>query len=204
MTMNVLQRRQLEEYGTDGIDYIKASLLLNKYVRNKSLGGEQSGATVRSRLNRFALYVFKEQNKGQSFDVFLRSVGTKKGVDPFELLQEYAIYLQGKKTKPNQVRALVKSAKKFMRFCGAKIDNEDFLDRVTLPKQTVPDLEGTEKSQIVELLNACQNIRLRTALMLIGSMGCRPVEACSTSTIDRFGGYVITMASLKPASCSQN
>lgn len=120
MTMNVLQRLQIEEYGNDGISYVKASVLLNKYVRNKSLGGEASGATVRSRLNRFALYVFKEQTKGGSFDAFLKLVGTKKGVDPFfKLLQDYAIYLQSKKTKPNQVRALVKSAKKFMRFCGA-------------------------------------------------------------------------------------
>jgi hypothetical protein len=132
------------------------------------------------------LYIFNHQaTKGKKkLDAFLKSVGTRRGADAFELLQDYAIYLQSTKVKPNQVRALVKAAKKFLRFCGTKIDNEDFKDRVTLPKQTVPDLQGTEKRQIVELLNSCKSQRLKTAILLIGATGCRPVEACSVKLSD--------------------
>ncbi|HEX2557775.1 MAG TPA: hypothetical protein VHK86_05595 [Nitrososphaera sp.] len=53
MGKNVLQLKQLERYGEDGLKYLKESQLLDKYILKMQLGGDGSAVTVRSRLNNF-------------------------------------------------------------------------------------------------------------------------------------------------------
>ena len=73
-------------------------------------------------------------------------------------------------------RSKVKIARKFLKFGGAKISAEDFNDNVSLPKPQRPEFIGLEKAQVVELLNACKNQRLKTALMMFAVTGCRGVQ----------------------------
>lgn len=66
--------------------------------------------------------------------------------DPYDLLADFAGYLSENGMKPNQLRQVVKTAKKFLRGCKIKIDNEDFLEQVPLPRQQVPDIDGIGKN----------------------------------------------------------
>lgn len=185
--VNPLILKQLEEYGENGLNYVKGSALLSKYVARKGTASESSAETVRSRLNRFGLFAFRVYGeKYDTFDAFLDMVAEasrveKPNPDPLDILSDYAAWLKKSGQKPNQIRQLVKGAKQFLRskVVGARIDNDDFRENVALPRQEFPDFEGTEKSQVVELLNSCKNQRLKTALMLYAAMGRRAVEGCA-------------------------
>jgi len=183
--VNPFKARQLEEYGEDGLKYLQDSQLLAKYVARKGTASQTTAESVRSRLNRFGYFAFKNYPAAQTFDAFLAEVKGGKH-DPYNLLSEYAEYLTEKGTKANQIRQLVKAAKQFMkhRIVGAAIDNDDFRENVSLPRQEFPDFEGTEKSQVVELLQSCDNQRLKTALMLFAAMGPRAIEGCAVRHTD--------------------
>lgn len=180
--VNPLKAKQLKEYGEDGLKYLQDTKLLSKYVARKASG---SAPAIQSRLNRFALFAFKEYSDITSFDAFLAEVKNGKP-DAYELLSDFAAWLSSQGYKPNQLRQLVRTAKKFLRsrIVGADIDNDDFRDNVDLPRQEFPEFEGTEISQIRELLRACKNQRLKTALMLYASMGLRAIEGCAIRRMD--------------------
>ena len=84
--MNVLQVRQLEKYGEDGITYLNQSNQLNKYIQRRKVRSESGAATVRSRLNHFGFYIYKFQNK-KPLDAFLAELKAGEH-DPYELLAE--------------------------------------------------------------------------------------------------------------------
>lgn len=183
--VNPFKSRQLKEYGEEGLKYLLESELLSKYVARKGTASTNSAETIRSRLNRFGFFIFKKFPGIPNLDTFLSNA--KKGVvDPYDLLAEYASWLTEKGTKANQIRQLVRSAKQFLRhkIVGVQIDNDDFRENVSLPRQEFPDFEGTEKPQIVELLTACKNQRLKTALMLYAVRGPRAIEGCALRHMD--------------------
>jgi integrase len=181
-SVNILQLKQLEAYGKDGIQYLDASATLKKYIARKGTASEASAKTIRSRINKFAFYLFKTY-PGVSFDDFLATLQTGKP-DPYDVLADYAAHLTKGHVKPNEVRQKVRAAKKFLKFCKIKIDNEDFRENVSLPRQESPEFDGVEKSKVVELLNSCKNQRLKTALMMFASTGCRAIEGCAVKMSD--------------------
>ena len=127
--------------------------------------------------------VYKHHNK-IPFDEFIQQVKQEKH-DPYDVLSDFAAYLKEEKTKPNELRSKVKRAYKFLRYCEIEVDLDDFHDSVPLPRQEFPDFEGTEKQQIVEVLENCAgNMRLKTGLILMAAMGCRSVEACAVRLSD--------------------
>ena len=182
-TNNPFIAKQLKEYGPDGIKYCTSSLLIKKYVQGKAIASESSAATYRGKLWKFAFFVHKQHDK-IPFDDFIKQVQKGK-YDPYDVLADFAAYLKEQKTKPNEIRAKVKRVYKFLRYCKIEADLEDFHDRVPLPRQEFPDFEGTEKQQIVELLENCAGAqRLKTGIMLYGAMGCRAIEGCAVRLCD--------------------
>jgi integrase len=51
--------------------------------------------------------------------------------------------------------------------------------KVKLPRVIRKTKEALSKEDIIDILNACSDIRLKTYLMLLGSTGMRPIEALS-------------------------
>lgn len=143
--------KQLSEYRPDGIEYCNSSLLIKKYVQQKGAAFENSIATYRGKFWRFAYFVFSGYQK-KPLDDFIKQIKTDGKPDPYDFLTEFAAYLKARGAKPNELRQKVKRAYKFLRYCGTDINQEDFCDRVTLPRQEFLDFEGAEKTQIVELL----------------------------------------------------
>lgn len=182
--VNPFIAKQLKEYGKDGIQYCESSQLIKKYVQRKEVESASSAATYRGKLWRFAYFVYVTHDKKVPFDDFIGQI--KKGKrNPYDVLAEFAAYLKDQNTKPNEIRQKVHRVYKFLRFCQVKVNREDFHDNVPLPKQEFPDFEGTEKAQIVEVLNNCEGLpRLKTAIMLFGAMGCRAIEGCAVRNSD--------------------
>jgi hypothetical protein len=60
---NILQVKQLKRYDKDGIDYLKDSSWLNKYILAKGVASETSANTYRSRLNQFGFFILKKYSR---------------------------------------------------------------------------------------------------------------------------------------------
>jgi integrase len=176
MTINILKKNQIQKVGSDVLSYIEASALLKTYIARKGLASGASARTYKSRLNFLGYYAYQQSGGKVALDDYL------KGIEkPYDFLAEYAAELKRNKNKDNEIRQKVKIAKKFLRFCGSKINNEDFTDLVTLPKKNKPDFVAAEKPSVIELLNNCKNQRLKTALLMAASLGCRKLEMCAVS-----------------------
>jgi integrase len=132
---------------------------------------------------KFGYYIYKLAGKRTTLDAFLEEVKEGKH-DPYDLLAEFASFLQKDGDKANNVRQKVKIAKKFLRFAHVPVNNEDFQEYVSLPKRVRPDLQAVEKAQIVDLLNNCKNQRLKLALLMCASIGSRILENCAVRNGD--------------------
>lgn len=153
---NPFLAKQLQEYGAEGIKYYTASLLIKKYVQAKGVASENSAATYRGKLWRFAYFVHSHYDKKPFDDFITKQVKAKGKPDPYDLLTEFAAYLKAEGTKPNEIRAKVKRVYKFLRSWGIAINNEDFRDRVTLPRQEFPDFEGADYRAFAKLRRAAK------------------------------------------------
>lgn len=67
--------------------------------------------------------------------------------------------------------------KNFLEFYDVDISPRKFKLKVKLPKVVRKTKEALSKEDIIDILNACSDIRLKTYLMLLVSTGMRPVEA---------------------------
>ncbi len=180
---NINRKKQLRRYGVEVLTYIGESKILKNYLLRKATANSSTAKTYRSRLNKFVYYVYKLVGITTSFDAFLGEIKAGKH-NPYDLLAEFAQFLKNDGDKSNEIRQKVKIAKKFLRFTGAPVNNEDFQEYVSLPKRVRPDLQAAEKDQIIELLNNCKHQRLRTAILLCAATGCRILEACAVKNND--------------------
>ena len=98
--------------------------------------------------------------------------------DVYEVLSEYAAYLTGT-IAPSTLKSRITTVKNFFEYCGIEISPRGFKLKVKLPKLIKRDKEGLSKEVIVDILNACSNMRLKTYVMLLASTGMRAAELLS-------------------------
>lgn len=84
----------------------------------------------------------------------------------------------------NSRRLIIKTAKQFMRFSRVPVNNEDFRDFVSLPRQEQQDRRPITKREIIELLNGAKDVRLKTFLMFAAVSRARPIEICAVRLKD--------------------
>jgi integrase len=71
------------------------------------------------------------------------------------------------------------TVKNFFEYCDIEISPRRFKLKVKLPRVVRKNKEAISKEDIIEILNVCDNIRLRTYVMLLAATGMRAVEALS-------------------------
>jgi integrase len=69
--------------------------------------------------------------------------------------------------------------KNFFEYCDIDISPRRFKLKVKLPKVVRKKKEALSKEDVIEILNVCDNIRLRTYVILLAATGMRAVEALS-------------------------
>ena len=74
--------------------------------------------------------------------------------------------------------------KNFLEFYDVDISPRKFKLKVKLPKVVRKTKEALSKEDVIDIMNACSDIRLKTYLMLLASTGMRPVEALSIRVKD--------------------
>lgn len=167
---------QMKLYGEEAIAHYRRSKLVGKFLERWAARRLGTSRTYRTRLANLSLYVFREHDE-MELDGYVELLKEGK-MDVYEELADLLVWLQSKrhetmKMAPSTVGLTVVTAKKFLRASGVKIDRDEFMDRVPLPKRYTTDKAALTKADVITILNACGDMRLKTAVLFLASTGAR-------------------------------
>jgi integrase len=151
--------------------------MIDNYIQNISIMNKSTAYEYLRRLNDFMKFVAREY-AGLTVDVLIDKV--KKAVyDPYSILSKYAAYLQNCNLSTFTLKQRVVTVKNFFEYHDVDLSPRKFKLKVKLPKVIRKSKEALSKEDIIDILNACSDIRLKTYVMFLAAGGFRAVEALS-------------------------
>jgi integrase len=155
---------------------------LDKYIKNVRAMSKSTAYEYYLRLNNFEKFVSKEC--GLTIDCMLKKI-TDGFVDPYDILSNYIVYLQESNSISSvTLKQRIVTAKNFLEYYDIDISPRKFKLKVRLPKVVKQYKEALCKQDIIEILNVCSEIRLKTYVMLLAATGMRALEALSVRICD--------------------
>lgn len=167
----------------------KSSIMINKYINMIRAMGESTAREYESRLKNFSKYVLEQYHFGIDCLVnhLVSEEKEKLQLSPYDVLSGYAAYLLGK-LSPNTIKQRVVTAKNFLEYYDVEISPRKYKVKVRLPKSVNKhesmNKHALSKAQIIEIVNACSDIRLKTYILLLAATGMRASEALSIRVCD--------------------
>jgi integrase len=106
-------------------------------------------------------------------------------IDVYDLLSSY-ISREHKigSIMPITLKQRVVTIKNFLEYHDVDISPRKFKFKVRMPKIVRQTKEALSKEDIVNIIKACSNIKLKTYVMFLAATGCRAREAVSTRLCD--------------------
>jgi integrase len=155
---------------------------LEKYIKTVKAMNKATAKVYNFRLGYFDSFVCNEYRI--TLDDMVGQI--KKGSqDPYDVLNNYICYLQqNTHVSPLTLKQWVVTTKNFLEYNDVDISPRKFKLKVKLPKVIRKNKEALGKEDVVNILNSCSNIRLKTYVMLLASTGARAVEALSIRVKD--------------------
>jgi integrase len=158
------------------------SKAIAKYVRSMSTMSKSTAYEYYNRLTNFDAFVLKEY-KIKTDDLLQNLQAGSK--DPYDILSNYSMYLQSNcAISPTTLKQRVVTAKNFLEYHDIDISSRKFKLKVKLPRSIRNNKEALVKVDVINILNACSDIRLKTYVMFLAATGCRASEATSIRIID--------------------
>ena len=105
-------------------------------------------------------------------------------IDVYNALGNYILYLNNNSISPITLKNYVITIKNFLEYSDIDISPRKFKLKVRLPKVIRKNKEALSKEDVVDILNACSDIRLKTYVMFLAAGGFRAVEALSVRIKD--------------------
>ncbi|HSF51082.1 MAG TPA: tyrosine-type recombinase/integrase [Nitrososphaeraceae archaeon] len=161
--------------------------LLLQYVKSVSMMKKRTANEYYDRLVKFERFILSHYFI--NLDKFIEELreGGKANFNVYDILRNYSIYLMQDPNNTIQTTTLkqrVVTAKNFLEFYDIDISPRKFKIKVRLPKDIKRIKEAIDKNDIVNILNGCSDLRLKTYVMLLASTGCRATEALSIRNRD--------------------
>ena len=156
--------------------------VLSKYIKSISIMSVSSAREYRYRLHSLATFTIMQYKL--TLDDLIKMI--KEGLhDPYDVLCNYIAYLQASNNISTlTLKQRVTTAKNFLEYFDVDISPRKFKLKVKLPKVVHKDIQALTKEDIINILNACSDIRLKTYVMLLAATGMRASEALFTRLID--------------------
>jgi integrase len=85
----------------------------------------------------------------------------------------YAADLKNRKISARTLNQRIITARNFFEYCDIEISPRKFKSKVKLPRIIRKKKEALSKEDIIEILNRCDIIRLRTYVILLAVTGMR-------------------------------
>jgi integrase len=134
------------------------------------------------RLRQFAQFTSKEYKT--SVDNLIDQIREGSQV-PYDVLSNFISYLQNNNNISTlTLKQWVVTAKNFLEYHDIDIIPRRFKLKVKLPKVVKKEKEALDKEDIIEIINACSDIRLKTYVTLLAASGLRASEAISIRVCD--------------------
>ena len=155
---------------------------LSKYVKTIRMMNIGSAREYEFRLRGFSSFVTIQY--GISLDNLIKKIN-EGSLDPYDVLNNYIAHLQASDNISSlTLKQRVTTAKNFLEYFDVDISPRKFKIKVKLPKVVRKDIHALTKEDIINILNACSDIRLKTYVMLLAATGMRASEALSIRLAD--------------------
>jgi integrase len=165
-------------------------IALDKYIKSIYAMNKRTAHEYHLRLSNFQDFVIsrykgKAMNKPRTALSDVIAIIKQGSADAYEILADYVNYLQ---TNHNistiTIKQRVVTVKNFLEYYDVDISPRKFKIKVKLPKTVRKNKEALSKEDIINILNACSDIRLKTYVMLLAATGMRATEALSVRNKD--------------------
>ena len=155
---------------------------ISAYISNVNMMGASTAREYKFRLD--SLRFFIENTYDISIDTLIDQI--KRGSkDVYDILSQYGAYLKTNNNISNlTLKQRVVTVKNFLEYYDVDISPRKFKIKVKLPKAIRKNKEALSKEEIVDILNTCSDIRLKTYVMFLAATGMRAVEALSVRIKD--------------------
>ena len=130
---------------------------------------QSTAVKYNERLKKFEAFVSERYNL--DIDDVVKRI-TKGKIDAYSVLSNYILYLREKRNNrisPITLKNSVITIKNFLEYFDIDISPRKFKLKVRLPKVIRKSKEALSKEDVVDILNACSDIRLKTYVMFLGS-----------------------------------
>lgn len=143
---------------------------------------KSTASEYRFRLKHFVRFTSKEYKT--NVDNLLLQIKEGSQVS-YDVLSGFILYLQNNHSISTlTLKQWVVTAKNFLEYHDIDISPRRFKLKVKLPRVVKKEKEALDKEDIIEIINACSDIRLKTYVMLLAASGLRASEALSIRVCD--------------------
>jgi integrase len=160
---------------------LNESSMVSNYLTNVAVVNESTATKYGQRLKKFE--VFGSERYGLGIDDIVVQI-TEGKMDVYDMLAKYVLYLNNNFISPVTLKNHVITVKNFLEYRDIEISPRKFKLKVRMPKVVRKNKEALSKEDIVDILNACSDIRLKTFVMFLAAGGFRAVEALSVRIKD--------------------
>jgi integrase len=150
---------------------------ITQYVRNISIMSKSTAHEYHHRLDDFKTFITNEY-AGLNVDNIIDRIKDSTE-DPYDILNSYSAYLKNRGISILTLKQRVVTVKNFLEYYDVDLSPRKFKLKVKLPRAIIKNKEALSKEDIVDILNACSEIRLKTYVILLAGTGMRAVEALS-------------------------
>jgi integrase len=158
--------------------------IVSNYLTNVAVMNKSTAVKYNERLKKFEAFV--TEHYSLDIDEVVKRI-TKGKIDAYNVLSNYILYLREKSNNnisPITLKNSVITIKNFLEYSDIDISPRKFKLKVRLPKVIRKSKEALSKDDVVDILNACSEIRLKTYVMFLAAGGFRAVEALSVRIKD--------------------
>ena len=158
--------------------------VVSRYLTNVAVVNESTAQKYNERLKKFGKYT--DDRYGLGIQNIVTGIKQAK-IDPYDLLTGHILFLKQESNNtiaPNSLKNHVITIKNFLEYSDIDISPRKFKLKVRLPKIVRRNKEALSKEDVVDILNACSDIRLKTYVMFLAAGGFRAVEALSVRVKD--------------------
>jgi integrase len=175
--VKVKAAQRVQEHNYPSKNNVESDDVIHKYVENIATMSESTAYEYLTRLNYFKAFI---SNK---FDLTVSSLINKikeNAYDPYDVLSAYSSFLRNNSSISTlTLKQRVVTVKNFLEYYDIDISPRKFKLKVKLPKVVRKNKEALSKEDIIDILNACSDIRLKTYVLLLAGTGMRATEALS-------------------------
>jgi integrase len=153
--------------------------MIDSYIKSIKIMSKGTSHEYLARLNSFNAFIKNEFDGTLSVNDLVTKI--KHGeLDPYDILSKYSGYLQSSyNISTTTLKGRVVTVKNFFEYFDTEISPRKFKLKVKLPRIIRRSKEALSKEDVIDILNACSDIKLKTYVMFLAATGMRAVEALS-------------------------